>query len=135
MPSADSCWPSGSACSPARPGPATPPTVGCARPPPWWRTSIPSSGPGAKPWQVPSPPAVHLRWCWCRATCVPPSSITALFDTTEAADQFGAWLAAPATLDHLRAAADALAGTPDTRRLTLAVDRLTRYRAARVRAV
>ena len=63
-----------------------------------------------------------------------PSSINALFDTTEAADQFGAWLAAPATFDRLQTAADSLARTPDTRRLSLAVDRLTRYRAARARA-
>ncbi|MBP7631468.1 MAG: hypothetical protein KA758_13520 [Acidimicrobiales bacterium] len=84
----------------------------------------------------PGPPAVHLAVVLVQSDLRPdfPSSINALFDTTEAADQFGAWLAAPATFDRLQTAADSLARTPDTRRLSLAVDRLTRYRAARARA-
>lgn len=49
-------------------------------------------------------------------------------------DQFGSWLAEPATEANLSRAATALDHTTDARRLKLAVDRLRRYRAARTRA-
>jgi hypothetical protein len=83
----------------------------------------------------PGPAAVHLAVVLVQSDLRPdfPASITALFDTADAADRFGVWLAEPTTLDHLRRAADALAATADARRLALAVDRLTRYRAARAR--
>ncbi len=83
----------------------------------------------------PGPAAVHLAVVLVQSDLRPdfPTTVAALFDTADAADRFGDWLAAPDTLDHLRRAAGALTATPDARRLDLAVDRLTRYRAARTR--
>lgn len=87
--------------------------------------------------ETPGAPAVHLAVVLVQSDLRPdfPASITALFETDDAADRFGTWLAADTTLEHLRRAADALATSPDARRLALAVDRLTRYRTARSRAV
>lgn len=50
------------------------------------------------------------------------------------ADQLGSWLAAPATEAHLHRAEAELRHTADARRLTLALERLRRYRSARARA-
>ena len=83
----------------------------------------------------PGPAAVHLAVVLVQSDLRPdfPTTVAALFDTADAAHRFGDWLAAPDTLDHLRRAAGDLTATPDARRLDLAVDRLTRYRAARAR--
>lgn len=103
----------------------------------------------------PGPPAVHLAVLLVNSELRPdfPATINDLFappstsrttplaSGTDAgigqaalAEQFGAWLASPVTEANLAQASTALRHTAHSRRLTLAVDRLRRYRTARTRA-
>lgn len=107
----------------------------------------------------PGPASVHLAVLLVNSELRPdfPSTVADLFDlpadltataqtapdrsglrggyrSSDLVDTFGAWLAAGSTEANLVRAASALTHTPDARRLTLAVDRLRRFRVARDRA-
>lgn len=99
---------------------------------------------------APGTPAVHLSVLLVNSELRPdlPESVTALFDPrpgdpkrspapTKAglATQLASWLDTPSTEANLARAASALAHTADARRLSLAVDRLRRFRTARSRTV
>ena len=108
--------------------------------------------------EAPGPAAVHLSVLLVNSELRPdlPATVADLFDggsadprhsgpagqgrpgpqtTAGLADQLGSWLASPSTEAHLARAASALEHTADARRLSLAVDRLGRFRAARSRSV
>lgn len=80
-------------------------------------------------------PAVHLSVVLVNSDLRPdfPASISSLFDDGTTAEQFGDWLVAPTTAEHLAVAAENLRETVDARRLVLAVERLGRFRSARTR--
>ncbi|MGB3056201.1 MAG: hypothetical protein WBB52_15245 [Acidimicrobiales bacterium] len=85
----------------------------------------------------PGPPALHLAVVIVQSDLRPdfPDSVSALFQEPATAEAFGAWLAGSPVSSGLEAASRALATTADARRLTLAVDRLARFRSARTRTV
>lgn len=83
----------------------------------------------------PGPPALHLAVVLVQSDLRPdfPASVSALFHDARSADQFATWLDTDSPAQHLNRAAQALGDTSDARRLSLAVDRLSRFRAARTR--